>query len=100
MQETDPETISWIRFLFASVTVVGLMAALAWGLKYFSMRGWIKTPKQGGKLQLLSSLPLDARRRLVLVKHEETEHLLLLGPAGDLLISSKPSSHVSSDPSA
>lgn len=65
------------------------MAGLAWGLKYLSMRGWMKTSAGEKRIRILSTLALDTRRRLLLVKHDETEHLLLLGPAGDLLLSSK-----------
>ncbi len=92
MLNPDPESVSWARFALASLTVLGLMAGLAWALKYFAMRGWIKTGTQpSDKIRLLSSLPLDPRRRLVLVEYDQGRYLLLLGPNGDLLLSGSPS---------
>lgn len=97
MLTPDPESVNWLRFALASFTVIALIAGLAWGLKFLTLRGWMKAEKAGQRIQILSSLALDARRRLLLVKQDETEHLLLLGPAGDLLISSKPARKTSKD---
>lgn len=95
MTQPDPETVSWARFALASFTVVGLMAGLAWALKYFATRGWIKTGLQGeGRIKLLSSMPLDARRRIVLVECDKSRYLLLLGPGGDLLLSGDTPSNI------
>jgi len=87
MLTPDSESVSWLRFAFASATVIALMGALAWGLKYVTLRGWIVAKSQDKRIQVTASLTLDARRRLVLVKCDETEHLLLLGPSGDLQLS-------------
>lgn len=84
----DPDSVSWLRFLFASVTVIGLMAALGWGLKYVSMRGWLTqrgTAKD--RLRIIASLSLDTRRRLVIAQCDEKEYHLLLGMNGDILLS-------------
>ena len=90
MQGPDAETVSWARFAFASLTVLGLMALLAWVLKYVSLRGWLTPKTAGGRLSVLATLPLDARRKLVIAKCDDREYHLLLGPAGDLLLADKP----------
>lgn len=90
MYNPDAETVSWARFAFASISVIGLMALLGWALKYFSMRGWIKARDPNMTLQIKSSLPLDARRRIVIVRCEDTEYHLLLGPTSDILLHQKP----------
>lgn len=101
MQGADGESVSWLRFIFASVTVLSLMALLAWVLKYYSMKGPSRRTFGIGKLlglpekdkapiQLLSSLAIDGRRRLVIAKCEDIEYHLLLGPNNDLLLCSKP----------
>ena len=92
MLSPDTDSVSWLRFAFASLTVVSLMGALAWGLKFVTMRGWIKPRCVDKRLDLVSSLQLDARRRLVVAKWDSTEYLLLLGSGNDLLLSEKPSS--------
>jgi flagellar protein FliO/FliZ len=35
---------------------------------------------------VLETLPLDARRKLVLIRRDATEHLLLLSPEGNRLV--------------
>jgi len=90
MPVIESESVSWLRFIFASVTVIGLMALLGWALKYFSMRGWIRAGgNKTGAIRLLSSFPLDARRRLVIAKCEDIEYHLLLGPNNDVVLSRK-----------
>jgi len=44
--------------------------------------------RNGGqrRLSLVEFAPVDARRRLVLVRRDGVEHLLLLGPEHDLVI--------------
>lgn len=42
------------------------------------------------RLSIIQTMYLDPKRRLVLVKCDEKEHLLLLGPSGDLLVESQP----------
>jgi len=92
MPSPDIESVSWLRFIFASVTVLGLMALLAWALKYFSMRGWLQPRAGEASMKVLANLPLDARRRLVIAKCDDIEYHLLLGPNNDLVLSSKPAS--------
>ena len=85
--QTDLGSISLLKIIIASTTVLGLMGLLAWGLKYFAARGWI-TPAAGSarRLKLIESLALDARRRLVIVKCDNAEHLLLLGANQDSIV--------------
>lgn len=87
MLSPDAESVSWVRFIFASTTVIGLMALLGWGLKYFSMRGWLKVRQPVGRIGVTASFPLDARRRIVIAKCDDREYHLLLGPNGDIVLS-------------
>lgn len=90
MQISDPESVSWLRFVIACLTVIGLMGLLALALRSMTMRGWLTPKAQNGRLKVVSSLALDARRRILLVKCDDQEHLLLLGPGNDLCLGSKP----------
>lgn len=79
--------VSWLRFALAATTVIGLMGLLGWGLKYIAARGWIVArPSAKRRLKLIETLPLDARRRLVLVQCDDREHLLLLGMGQDVVV--------------
>jgi flagellar protein FliO/FliZ len=82
----DP--IDYLRFLAALVFVLGLIALLAW-----AARRWrLGTMPAGAarRLALVEVLPLDARRKLVLVRCDGREHLLLLGPDGNRVVAAGP----------
>lgn len=77
----------YLKFVFALVFVLALIA----GLTTLARRlGYgFRTPIRGGKqrrLDVIEILPLDAKRRLVLVRRDGTEHLVLLGPGSDLVV--------------
>lgn len=38
------------------------------------------------RLKIIETLPLSARHRLVLIKRDDTEHLVILGPAGETVV--------------
>lgn len=88
----DPQ-LSYIRFLLALVLVLGLIAVLAWAARRFGFAarsvGGLRSRR---RLTISEILPIDARRRLVLLKRDEVEHLVLLGPTQDLLIETLPAS--------
>ncbi|MER2520964.1 MAG: flagellar biosynthetic protein FliO [Bdellovibrionales bacterium] len=94
MAATEPETVSWIRILVACGIVGGLLAALGYGLKFLNKHGiaWsangFGTAKRDEKkrLAIVESLPLDLKRRLLIVRCDKQEHLLLLGVNQDTLV--------------
>ena len=88
----DPQ-LSYIRFLLALVLVLGLIALLAWAARRFGFAARSVGGLRGRRrLTIAEILPIDARRRLVLLKRDEVEHLVLLGPTQDLLIETIPAS--------
>ncbi len=81
------------QILFKFVAALLLVLALIGGIAFLVRRTGL-TPRlaggRGGKrrLSLVEVTPLDARRRLVLVRRDGVEHLLLLGTERDLVIES------------
>jgi flagellar protein FliO/FliZ len=75
------EPTDYIRFLLALVIVLGLILALSWALKRFGL-GQSQSNTMGRKrrLRTVESATLDARHRIVLVRRDAVEHLVLLGP--------------------
>jgi flagellar protein FliO/FliZ len=67
------------RFLLALVFVVALIAILAWLGRRFGIAGRIGAAKAGRRLAIVESAALDGKRRLVLIRRDETEHLILVG---------------------
>jgi len=77
--------IDWARALFALIATLALIV----GAAYLARRvGMLQGGAQGPKrLKVSESLMLDPRRRLVIVRCDDREHVLLLSPAGDVVVS-------------
>jgi flagellar protein FliO/FliZ len=78
----------YLRFILALAGVLALIAIAAFILK---RAGWggMRMSKGGQKrLAVTAAIALDGRRRLVLVRRDETEHLLLIGGPADLVVES------------
>ena len=73
---------AYLRFLFALVFVLALIALLAWLAKRFGVAGAFARQRADRRLSVVESLPVDARHRLVLVRRDDREHLVLLGAGG------------------
>lgn len=76
------------RALFALIAVLGLIGLAAFAARRFRLLPGLVDPRAQRRLAIVDSLPLDTRRRLVVVRRDSTAHLLLLGPEGDRLIES------------
>jgi flagellar protein FliO/FliZ len=79
------EDMYW-RFLGALVLVIALIFALAWIAKRLGFGGRLNTTRGKRRLGIQEVLSLDSKRRLVLLKRDGVEHLLLLGLNDDLLV--------------
>jgi flagellar protein FliO/FliZ len=79
----------YLRFALALLFVLGLIGAVAWILRRFGVAGRLG-PVRGRdrRLQVIEATPLDARNRLVLLRRDQVEHLVIVGPAGHLLVES------------
>lgn len=80
----DPTT--YLRFAIALALVLALIAGAAWIVRRLGLVGIAPAARGGRRLSLVESLAVDTKRRLVLVKHDQDEHLILLGPTGDIQI--------------
>ena len=79
---------TYLRFLIALIFVVAMIGALAWAMRRFGWANRFVAPAGKKRLSVLEVLPIDGKRRLVLLRRDATEHLVLLGIGGDLLIES------------
>jgi len=78
----------YFRFLIALVFVVALIGGLAWLVKRFGWGRRFIATSSTRRLAVLEVLPLDGKRRLILLRRDKVEHLVLLGSERDLLIES------------
>jgi len=80
------EMSDYLRTVTALVLVLGLILGLLWLLRRIGVPGMVPTRQANRRLSVVESLALDARHRLVLVRRDGREHLLLLGHAADLVV--------------
>jgi flagellar protein FliO/FliZ len=79
---------NYIRFVAALVFVLALIGLFGFLLRRFGPNAGLPVQRRGTqrRLGVVEVLPLDARRRLVLVKRDGVEHLLLLGMGDDRVV--------------
>ena len=79
----------YFSFVLALALVLALILGLAWAVKRFGLGGALARNLPSGserRLSLVEVLTLDARRKLILIKRDDREHLLLLGVNNDIVI--------------
>ena len=75
------EFTTYLRFVLVLILVVGLILALAWVVKRFGLTGALQgSLGRKRRLSTVESTALDGRHRVVLVRRDDVEHLLLIGP--------------------
>ncbi len=74
------------RFVAALVFVVALIFAVAWIAKRLGLGHAMAARRGKRRLSVEEVLALDGKRRLVLLKRDGVEHLLLLGLNDDIVV--------------
>ena len=84
------EFSGYLRFLLALVFVLGLIGLATAVMRRMGLGFPVGALKRPGnrRLSVVETAPLDGRRRLVLVRRDDTEHLIVLGPSSELVIES------------
>ena len=81
------EIETYLRFLVILALVLALIAFCAWAARRLGLGGALAATKGGSKrLAIVEVKVVDPRRKLVLFRRDEKEHLVLLGPNQDILI--------------
>jgi flagellar protein FliO/FliZ len=82
------DVLQWARAVFALIATLALIGLAAYGARRLNMlQGAVKGPR---RLKITESLTIDPRRRLVVVRFDDREHVLLLSPTRDLLVADAP----------
>ncbi len=82
------ETALLLKFVGAFVFVISLMLLLSWFLRRIGLSGPAMMPGTKRRLKIVEFMPLDHRRRLVLIRRDDREHLLVLGANGETVVES------------
>ncbi len=87
------------RTIMGLGVVLLLIVVVLWLVRRFGPQGVVGGTPAGRRLALLESLAIDPRTRLVLVRHDGREHLLVVSASGGAsVVSSGDDSSVSARP--
>jgi hypothetical protein len=77
-----------LRFLFAFIVVLGLIGLTAWLVRRFGAGplGTAATRGRQPRLAVVDAAQVDGRRRLILIRRDNVEHLLMIGGPSDVVI--------------
>ena len=93
------EPVQYLKYIVGLLIVLGLIALIALLARRFGMvPRATRDPSAPKRLSVSDVLSIDAKRRLVLVKRDDAEHLLLLGPERDLVVERNIPPNVSAEP--
>ncbi len=76
------------RMLGALTFVLGLLALALWAVRRFNIVLPARAGSRVRRIELIERSAIDSRRTLVLLRRDDREHLLLIGPEGALLVES------------
>ena len=79
-----------LTFFFASVAVLALIGVAAWLVRRFAGNrlGTSTNRARMPRLAVIDAAAIDGRRRLVLVRRDNIEHLLMIGGPTDIVVES------------
>jgi flagellar protein FliO/FliZ len=77
-----------LTFFFAFVAVLALIGVAAWLVRRFAGNRLGANPNRGRmpRLAVIDAAAVDSRRRLVLVRRDNIEHLLMIGGPTDIVV--------------
>ncbi|HEY5129281.1 MAG TPA: flagellar biosynthetic protein FliO [Bradyrhizobium sp.] len=77
-----------LTFFFAFVAVLALIGLAAWLVRRFAGNRLGANPNRGRmpRLAVIDAAAVDGRRRLVLVRRDNVEHLLMIGGPTDIVV--------------
>lgn len=83
--------MDFIKTIAALIFVLCLIWAFAYVLKRFGFGGVPRVKQKAERrLEILEILPLEPRKRLLLIRRDDQEHLILSGPESDVVVETIP----------
>ncbi len=86
------DTIDPARFVFASFFVLGLLGLLAVGLRHYGQKSFstklFSLKQTSGRVAIVETQYIDHKSKLLLVKRDNVEHLLLVSDGKATVIES------------
>jgi flagellar protein FliO/FliZ len=83
----DIALTDYVRFLLALIFVLGLILGAALLAKRFGIGNQAPMRLRGARrLAIVESIALDTRHRLLLVRRDQAEHLIVIGATSSLVV--------------
>ena len=83
------DSFSALRTIGGLLTVLGILAGALWAVRRFNLTLPGTNGQSARRLQIVERLGLDPRRSVVLLRCDDREHLVILGPEGPLLVDNR-----------
>lgn len=80
------ETTNYLQFGAALIFVLALIGAIALLLRAVGGLQFAQGRSGDRRLSVTESLLVDARRRVILIRRDDEEYLVLLSPHGDVIL--------------
>ncbi|GJL91504.1 hypothetical protein [Hyphococcus sp.] len=75
-----------LRIVFGFIAVLGMIGACAFVARKAGLSNLSSVTGKKRRLAVSEMISLDARRRLAIIRCDDTEHLVILGAAGEMLV--------------
>ncbi len=84
--EMDPGFARGIQFIIAVLVVLALIAVFVWVMRRISGARFSGSRNRQPRISIMDAAALDTRRRLILIRRDNVEHLLLVGGPSDVVV--------------
>ena len=93
------DILLYTKYIVVLILVLGLIFLISYVVRKLGfVPGVENSTSRKSRLALTATTAIDAKRRLVLVRRDDQEHLILLGPDGDTVVETNiPIERVKSD---
>ncbi|MEQ1931376.1 MAG: hypothetical protein ABL957_12730 [Parvularculaceae bacterium] len=85
------------RMFFALIAVLAMIGLLGFAAKKAGLQAGVSPIGRKRRLALVESIALDNKRRAAILRCDGRDHLVILGPASELLVHSGPAPADSED---
>ena len=75
-----------VTFAIAFVVVLALIGVLAWAVRRFGATRLDASRARQPRLAVIDSAAVDGRRKLVIIRRDNVEHLLMTGGPTDVVV--------------
>lgn len=82
------DAVQMMKFGGALLLVLALMLGLSLLMRRINAGSGIGLNAGNRRLKIVEILPLSPRQRLILIKRDDREHLVILGPTGETVVES------------